>query len=311
MQSNKSISIIGLGGAGSRIIERVVGTLPSDANLICLDTDPVVKNQSSGVTTLWIGDQTTPRPFHALSRQWCGATALRDRNRIAQIVAGNGLIYAVACLGGIAGTTIPPVLLDICKQAGMVTIAVVSLPFPFEGRRRIASALDGLSAIEALADMTIIIPYPRLRGLLATGITLNGAIEFAADVMSIAVQGAVKLRHAFIASTVDTQLTTTKPNQATSNRMTMGFGRHPVLHEAIIAALACPMFSKETLQHARKVYACLTISKSTRESEIKRALGMIKSRTKSIEVISKVTIDDNPTEAVLFASIVSDDLFSS
>jgi len=191
------ISITGVGGAGCRAVDQLAGNIPSDIKRACLDTDPDVLRQPPGAATLLIGEHTKPRPFHALPPDWSRMAAREDENRIARMVAGNALVIVIAGLGGGAGSGIAPALLEICKASGVLTVAVVSRPFTFEGRRRAATAMDALCAVEALADRTILVPCDRVRGMLAPGVGINGAFRDAAAALSIGARGIAMLMHGF------------------------------------------------------------------------------------------------------------------
>ncbi len=183
MPTMETISLIGVGGAGCITLGHLAGTLPSTYRLIGIDTDLQALACSQGLQALPIGQNLSSKVFCKWPPELSRRAALEEEKKIVEIIAGSGMVCTVASLGGGTGTGALPALIEMCKAYGILTVAVVSHPFFFEGRKRAATALDGLSEVESLADFTRWIPYDCLRAMVSPKTTVNGMYRFADEVI--------------------------------------------------------------------------------------------------------------------------------
>ena len=153
------VTIVGVGGAGCQVIKYMIEDGFGEAKLIAADSDARALHEVPCTNKLLIGKQTKPRPFCSLPPEWCRKAAMDDKQLVTKAVEGSDLVCILAGMGGGMGTGATPAVLGIAKELGILTIAVVTRPFPFEGKRRAANAQRGLEEIEAIADLTVLIPY--------------------------------------------------------------------------------------------------------------------------------------------------------
>jgi cell division protein FtsZ len=183
------IRVIGVGGGGCNTVNQMASAGIEGVEFICANTDrdhlqkcvPMLQLQLGGEVTRGLGAGSDP----AVGR----AAAEEDRDRIRDMLEGTDLLFITAGMGGGTGTGAAPVIAEVARELNILTVAVVTKPFPHEGKKRIGVALDGIKQLRQHVDSLILIPNEKLRMVLGGSVTLLNGFKAANDVLQNAVQG--------------------------------------------------------------------------------------------------------------------------
>jgi cell division protein FtsZ len=188
MEDGAVIKVIGVGGCGGNAVEHMIERGLTGVDFICANTDAQALKRSTARTQLQLG-ATLTRGLGAGARPEIGRdAAMEDRDRIAETIEGADMLFITAGMGGGTGTGAAPVIADIAKSLGILTVAVVTRPFKFEGKRqRVASA--GIEELTKKVDSLIIIPNEKLMDVLGEDVSVLDAYAAANDVLHGAVSG--------------------------------------------------------------------------------------------------------------------------
>ena len=182
------IKVIGVGGCGGNAVEHMITRGLSGVDFMCANTDAQALKRSTARTQLQLGSTLT-RGLGAGARPEIGRdAAMEDRDRIAGMIEGSDMLFITAGMGGGTGTGAAPVIADIAKSLGILTVAVVTRPFKFEGKRqRVAAA--GIEELTKKVDSLIVIPNDKLMDVLGEDVSVLDAYAAANDVLHGAVSG--------------------------------------------------------------------------------------------------------------------------
>ncbi|MEQ8659865.1 MAG: cell division protein FtsZ [Gammaproteobacteria bacterium] len=187
------IKVIGVGGGGGNAVEHMLSANIDGVEFICANTDSQVLKNSSAKTTLQLGADITKGLGAGANPEIGRQAAIDDRERIGDVLEGADMIFITAGMGGGTGTGGAPVVAQIAKEMGILTVAVVTRPFPFEGRKRGEIANEGIKELAQYVDSLITIPNEKLLSVLGRDISLLDAFKAANDVLLGAVQGIAEL----------------------------------------------------------------------------------------------------------------------
>lgn len=190
---NAVIKVIGVGGGGGNALEHMVVNDIEGVDFICANTDAQALRKSSATTQLQLGADITKGLGAGANPDIGRQAALEDRERIIEVISGADMIFIAAGMGGGTGTGAAPVVAQAAKEMGILTVAVVTKPFPFEGRKRLKIADAGLSELNQHVDSLITIPNEKLIAVLGKEMSLLNALKAANDVLLGAVQGIAEL----------------------------------------------------------------------------------------------------------------------
>lgn len=183
------IKVIGVGGGGSNTINQMVSAGISGVDFICANTDAQHLGQCDADVLVQLGTDIT-RGLGAGADPAVGKQAAEeDRERISEAIEGTDMLFITAGMGGGTGTGAAPVVAEIAREMGILTLAVVTKPFSFERGRRIEIAQKGIEELSGHVDSLIVIPNDKLLTALGKSITLKNAFKAANDVLHNAVQG--------------------------------------------------------------------------------------------------------------------------
>jgi cell division protein FtsZ len=160
---------------------------------ICANTDAQALKSSGARTTLQLGETVTKGLGAGANPEIGRQAALEDRDRIVEVLDGADMVFITCGMGGGTGTGAAPVVAQLAKEKGILTVAVVTKPFPFEGRRRMQVALKGIEDLSQSVDSLITVPNEKLLTVLGREVTLLNAFKAANDVLQGAVQGIADL----------------------------------------------------------------------------------------------------------------------
>ncbi len=187
------IKVVGVGGGGGNAVNHMVTTELEGVDFICANTDAQALNSMAAKTALHIGGELTKGLGAGANPEVGRQAALEDRERIAATLSGADMVFITAGMGGGTGTGAAPIVAEVAREMGILTVAVVTKPFPFEGRRRKKIAEEGIRELQEHVDSLIIIPNEKLLPVLGKNCTLVSAFGTANDVLKGAVQGIADL----------------------------------------------------------------------------------------------------------------------
>jgi len=187
------IKVVGVGGGGGNAVDHMVGANIEGVDFICANTDAQALKNASARTLLQLGSNITKGLGAGANPDIGRQAALEDRDRIADVLEGADMVFITAGMGGGTGTGGAPVVSQVAKDLGILTVAVVTKPFPFEGGKRIQVAEAGIKELGQYVDSLITIPNEKLLSVLGKNISLLDAFKAANNVLLGAVQGIAEL----------------------------------------------------------------------------------------------------------------------
>mgnify|MGYP005840278935 CR=1 FL=1 len=192
-QPGAVIKVIGVGGGGGNAVNQMVADGISGVDFIAVNTDVQALRNFSGKHTLQIGSTVTKGLGAGANPETGRQAALEDRDRIIEMVEGADMVFITAGMGGGTGTGAAPVIAQAAREAGALTVAVVTRPFPFEGKRRMQYAQAGIDELRYHVDSLITIPNAKLLSVLGGDVTMQEGLRKANEVLYGAVQGIAEL----------------------------------------------------------------------------------------------------------------------
>ena len=187
-ESVVTIKVIGVGGGGSNVVNRMVRSGVQGVDFIAVNTDKQALATSSATYKIQIGEKLTGGQGAGSNPDVGRKSAEESRGQIAKALEDADMVFITAGMGGGTGTGAAPIVADIAKEAGLLTVGVVTKPFSFEGRRRMQQAEAGIEELRGKVDSLVIIPNERLKFATDQKITFQNAFEIADDVLRQAVQ---------------------------------------------------------------------------------------------------------------------------
>ena len=193
MAPNAVIKVVGVGGGGGNAVSHMVQAGVEGVDFVCANTDAQALKSSGAKFTLQLGANVTKGLGAGANPEVGRQAALEDRERIVELLTGADMAFITCGMGGGTGTGAAPVVAQLAKEMGILTVAVVTKPFPFEGRRRMQVALKGIEDLGQYCDSLITVPNEKLLTVLGRDVTLLSAFKSANDVLLGAVQGIADL----------------------------------------------------------------------------------------------------------------------
>lgn len=253
------IKVIGVGGGGGNAVEHMVSQNIEGVEFIAVNTDAQVLRSSSANVTLQIGSEVTKGLGAGANPEIGRRAAEEDSENIKQSLGGADMVFITAGMGGGTGTGAAPEVAKIAKELGILTVAVVTKPFPFEGKKRIQIAEEGILELEKYVDSLITIPNEKLLKVMGRGTPLLQAFSSANDVLRGAVQGIAELITRPGLINVDFADVRTVMSEMGTAMMGSGNGSgEDRAEEAAEAAIACPLLEDIDLSGARGILVNIT-----------------------------------------------------
>ena len=187
------IKVIGVGGGGGNAVQHMLGVNIEGVDFICANTDSQALKNSDAKTVLQLGSNITKGLGAGADPEVGRQAALEDRDRIMDVLDGSDMVFITAGMGGGTGTGAAPIVAQVAKEMGILTVAVVTRPFAFEGKKRAAVAEEGIVELSQFVDSLITIPNEKLLSVLGRDVSLLNAFSAANDVLLGAVQGIAEL----------------------------------------------------------------------------------------------------------------------
>ncbi|MFC4765225.1 cell division protein FtsZ [Dyella koreensis] len=190
---NAVIKVIGVGGGGGNAVAHMLNANIEGVEFVVANTDAQAMKSCGSRTHLQLGGNVTKGLGAGANPEVGRQAALEDRERIEEMLEGADMVFITAGMGGGTGTGAAPVVAQLAKEKGILTVAVVTKPFPFEGRRRMQVAMKGIEDLSQHVDSLITVPNEKLLSVLGREVTLLNAFKAANDVLQGAVQGIADL----------------------------------------------------------------------------------------------------------------------
>ena len=187
------IKVIGVGGGGGNALQHMLSANIEGVEFICANTDAQALKNSTAKTILQLGSNMTKGLGAGANPEVGRQAALEDRDRLMDVLDGSDMVFITAGMGGGTGTGAAPIVAQVAKEMGILTVAVVTRPFTFEGKKRAAIADEGIVELSQFVDSLITIPNEKLLSVLGRDVSLLNAFSAANDVLLGAVQGIAEL----------------------------------------------------------------------------------------------------------------------
>ena len=187
------IKVIGVGGGGGNAVHHMINSEVDGVEFICANTDAQALNSLKTKTILQLGSNITKGLGAGANPEIGRQAAIEDRDEIADVLSGADMVFITAGMGGGTGTGATPIVAEVAKEMGILTVAVVTRPFPFEGKKRSAIAEKGIAELSEYVDSLITIPNEKLLDVLGKEASLLEAFKAANNVLLGAVKGIADL----------------------------------------------------------------------------------------------------------------------
>jgi cell division protein FtsZ len=187
------IKVVGVGGGGGNAVKNMIDNDVGGVEFICANTDAQALKGINARTVLQLGNNMTKGLGAGANPEIGRQAAMEDRERIAEALNGADMVFITAGMGGGTGTGAAPVVAEIARDMGILTVAVVTTPFSFEGKKRASLADNGLTELEECVDSLITVPNQKLLSVLGKGATIIDAFKAGNTVLLEAVQGIADL----------------------------------------------------------------------------------------------------------------------
>ena len=308
---NAVIKVIGVGGGGGNAVDHMVNADIDGVDFIAANTDAQALKRAQAKTILQLGTGVTKGLGAGADPETGKQAALEDRERIYEIIEGADMLFITAGMGGGTGTGGAPIVAQAAREKGILTVAVVTKPFPFEGNKRMAVAEHGIEELKQHVDSLITIPNEKLLSVLGKEISLLDAFKAANDVLLGAVQGIAELitRPGFI--NLDFADVRTVMMEMGMAMMGTGIGRGETrARDAAEAAVASPLLEDVNLAGAKGVLVNITSSANMSIGEFDEVGSTIKQYASDNATVVVGTVIDETMEDELRVTVVATGLNS-
>src|SRR2546426_401628 len=293
--ASAKLKVIGVGGAGGNAVNRMIGAGLRGVDFIAANTDLQALNQSLAPSRIQLGMTATRGLGSGGDPAEGRRSAEEDEQLIADALAESDMVFITAGMGGGTGTGAGPVVARLAKQSGALTVAVVTKPFLFEGRRRMRQAEEGLSELRAEVDTLIVIPNERLLAVVDKGTPLTDAFSVCDEVLLKATKGISDL--VTVPGLVNLDFADVKAVMSNRGNALMGTGRSSGASratEAAQAAVSSPLLEDVSIAGAEGVLVNITGGRDLSLHEVNEAAAVVVGAAgEEANVIFGAVIDPN------------------
>ena len=289
-----NIKVIGVGGAGNNVVNRMVSSGTKGVDFVAVNTDKQALNISAAAYKIQIGEKLTHGQGAGSDPEVGRKSAEESRNQIAKALEETDMVFITAGMGGGTGTGAAPIVAELAKEMDILTVGVVTKPFGFEGRRRMQQAEGGIEELKTKVDSLVIIPNERLKHATDQKITFANAFEIADDVLRQAVQSISDLiRNTGFINLDFADVTAVMKNAGLAH---MGVGRAAgkgKAEEAAKMAVSSPLL-ETSINGARGILINVAGSPDIGLEEIEQAAGLVQAAVHpDANVIFGATFDES------------------
>lgn len=260
---NAVIKVVGIGGGGGNAVKHMIDNNINGVEFICANTDAQALNDVESRTVLQLGTGITKGLGAGANPEVGRQAAMEDRDRIAEVLHGADMVFITAGMGGGTGTGGAPVVAEVAKELGILTVAVVTKPFKFEGKKRMRLADEGIRELGQHVDSLITIPNQKLEAVMGGQVSLIDAFREANNVLHGAVQGIADL--IIRPGMINVDFADVRTVMSEMGMAMMGSARATGEDRAVKAAEAAvssPLLEDVNLEGARGILVNITASES-------------------------------------------------
>jgi cell division protein FtsZ len=306
------IKVIGVGGGGGNAVEHMVVQNIDGVDFIVANTDSQALKNTSARTVLQLGGNITKGLGAGANPEIGRQAAMEDRERIQEVLDGADMVFITAGMGGGTGTGGAPIVAQVAKEMGILTVAVVTRPFPFEGKKRMDVAGNGIDELKGYVDSLITIPNEKLLSVLGKNISLLDAFKAANDVLLGAVQGIAELITR--PGLINVDFADVRTVMSEMGMAMMGSGRasgEERAREAAEAAIASPLLEDVNLAGARGILVNVTAGMDMSIGEFEEVGNTVKSFASENATVVVGTVIDPEMQGELRVTVVATGLGQS
>jgi len=301
------IKVIGVGGGGGNAVDHMVSETIEGVEFIVINTDAQALRNSAAGSVIQIGNTITKGLGAGANPQVGREAAMEDRDAIREHLQGSDMIFIAAGMGGGTGTGAAPVVAEIAKELGILTVAVVTKPFSFEGKRRLTYAQAGIDGLSEQVDSLITIPNDKLLKVLGRGVSLLDAFKAANNVLLGAVQGIAELITRPGLINVDfADVRTVMSEMGTAMMGTGVASGEDRAEEAAEAAISSPLLDDVDLAGARGILVNITAGLDINIEEFETVGNSVKAfASDNATVVVGAVIDPEMTDELRVTVVVT------
>jgi cell division protein FtsZ len=306
------IKVVGVGGGGGNAVEHMVVQNIDGVDFIVANTDSQALKNTSARTVLQLGGNITKGLGAGANPEIGRQAAMEDRERIQEVLDGADMVFITAGMGGGTGTGGAPIVAQVAKEMGILTVAVVTRPFPFEGKKRMDVAGNGIDELKGYVDSLITIPNEKLLSVLGKNISLLDAFKAANDVLLGAVQGIAELITR--PGLINVDFADVRTVMSEMGMAMMGSGRasgEERAREAAEAAIASPLLEDVNLAGARGILVNVTAGMDMSIGEFEEVGNTVKSFASENATVVVGTVIDPEMQGELRVTVVATGLGQS
>ncbi|MFQ5508501.1 MAG: cell division protein FtsZ [Leptospirillia bacterium] len=301
------IKVIGVGGAGCNAVNSMITAGLSGVEFIAINTDRQALGRSQATCKVQIGASTT-RGLGAGANPEVGKIAASDdAEDLKAALSGADMVFVTAGMGGGTGTGAAPVVAKLAKEVGALTVAVVTKPFPFEGRKRMTRAEEGVAELEQVVDSMIVIPNERLATFVPPNTPMIAAFRVADDVLRHGVQGISDL--ILVPGFINVDFADVKTVMSFTGSALMGVGSGTGEGRAVAAAeeaISCPLLEDASIHGASGLLFNISASEDITMEEVVEASDIIQATVDhDANVIFGTVIDPNLEDEIRITVIAT------
>jgi len=297
-QQNAVIKVVGVGGGGGNAVRHMLNSDVEGVEFICANTDAQALKDLDARQIIQLGGNITKGLGAGANPEIGRQSALEDRDRIAEALNGSDMVFITAGMGGGTGTGAAPIVAEVARELGILTVAVVTKPFQFEGGKRMSVAETGLQELEENVDSLITIPNEKLLAVMGKKTSLLDAFASANDVLLGAVQGIADLitRNGMI----NVDFADVKTVMSEMGNAMMGTGHatgENRAREAAEAAVRSPLLEDINLQGAKGILVNITAGMDLNLGEFSEVGDIVREfASDSATVVVGTVIDPEMTD---------------
>ena len=301
------IKVIGIGGGGSNAVNRMIEAGIEGIEFLVANTDLQALKRSRAPIKIQLGSRLTKGLGAGADPNVGREAALEDTDKIIEVLEGADMVFVTTGLGGGTGTGSAPIIASLATELDALTVAVVTKPFHFEGRRRMQQADQGLRELRECVDTVITIPNERLLHTVERGVSLSDSFRVADDVLRQAVQGISDL--ITVPGLINLDFADVKSIMSGMGMALMGAGRAVGENRAIEAtqqAISSPLLEEATIQGAKGVLINITGGPDLTLFEVNAASSIIReSADDDANIIFGAVIDETLTDEMKITVIAT------
>lgn len=300
------IKVIGIGGGGGNAVNRMVSSGIKGIDFIAVNTDKQALNYSAADVKLQVGEKLTGGRGAGSKPEIGEKAAKESEDEIRKLLQGANMVFITAGMGGGTGTGGAPVIAEIAKEMGILTIGIVTRPFTWEGKKRIEQASQGIAALKEKVDALVIIPNERLRLVSEQKVTLKNAFEIADSVLLQGVQSISEL--ITVPGIINLDFADISTVMTDAGYAHMGTGRASGKEKAMEAAkmaISSPLL-ETSIDGAKRVIINITCSPDISLEEVEDAATMVQQAAHpDVHLIWGAAIDDSLEDEVRLCVIAT------